>query len=400
LLNDPGLGFLFALLSLSLWLVAQGLARWGKDQAEIQADFDQSLYRKPLHIVAVVLASSAASQQLALVWGDPLRATTLMPIVVLFLASADLLLVNHTLGHPSLSLTGTLLTALAVLWTQAAYFHPLTAFSLWPGGRAFTDQWLTLSLLAVGLASLAQAVGRNPRWEKLYTPPLFSAAVLLAGWALLGSLMLFALGPSQSDFFLSGVFLTLTVFSLFVLRSSDWSGFPWVAGLTLTCVGLSFNAAWARTTFLLPTTEYFWPGQSLLPIPTAADLLWLNLLLQIVPWWRKQGQVVSVRLGWQQHDLAAPGLFWPTAFLLSWLLWFAIAQTLPLLFLTSSANVLFLSSAAFRGSLLTLSFYHLLWLHRTAWATHVTLCSLFLTLLTAWLVNIPQFFHLPLSLAL
>jgi hypothetical protein len=257
-----------------------------------------------------------------------------------------------------------------------------------------------LSLLAVGLASLAQAVGRNPRWEKLYTPPLFSAAVLLAGWALLGSLMLFALGPSQSDFFLSGVFLTLTVFSLFVLRSSDWSGFPWVAGLTLTCVGLSFNAAWARTTFLLPTTEYFWPGQSLLPIPTAADLLWLNLLLQIVPWWRKQGQVVSVRLGWQQHDLAAPGLFWPTAFLLSWLLWFAIAQTLPLLFLTSSANVLFLSSAAFRGSLLTLSFYHLLWLHRTAWATHVTLCSLFLTLLTAWLVNIPQFFHLPLSLAL
>src|SRR5712692_7157961 len=101
-----------------------------------------------------------------------------MPIVVLFLASADLLLTNRALGHPSLSLVGVLLTALAVLWLQAACFHPLTAFSLWPGGRAFTDQWLTLSLLAVGLATLAQAVGRNPRWERLDIQPVFSVDVL------------------------------------------------------------------------------------------------------------------------------------------------------------------------------------------------------------------------------
>jgi len=252
----------------------------------------------------------------------------------------------------------------------------------------------------MGLAPLAQAAGRNPRWEKLHTPSLFSAAVLLAGWALFGSLMLFVLGPSQPDFFLSGVFLTLTVFFLLVLRSSDWSGFPWVAGLTLTCAGLSFNAAWAGTVGLLPAAEHFWLGQSLSLIPTTADLFWLNLLLQIVPWWRKQGQVVSVRLSWQKHDLAAPFLFWPTAFLLSWLLWFAIAQTLPLLLLTSSANALFLSPAVLAGSLLTLSFLHLLWLHRTAWTTHVTLCSLFLTLFTLWRVSIPGFFHLPLFLAL
>jgi len=247
LLNDPGLGLLFALLGLSLWLMAQGLTLWTGNIDEARADFDESLYRKPLHLVAIVLAGCAANQQLALVWGDPVRAAGLLPIIVLFLASADLLLTNHTLGHPALSLTGILLSVVAVLWTQAACFHPLTAFSLWPSGRAFTDQWLTLSLLAVGLATLAQVVSRNPRWEELYIQPLLSATVMLAGWALFGSLLLFILGPPQPDFFLAGVFLALTVFFLLVLQSSDWSGFPWLAGLTLACVGLSCNAAWAGT---------------------------------------------------------------------------------------------------------------------------------------------------------
>jgi hypothetical protein len=205
-----------------------------------------------------------------------------LPIAVLFLAGADLLLTNHTLGHPALSLAGILLTVLAVLWAQTACVHPLTAFSLWPGGHVFTDQWLTLSLLAVGLAVLAQSASRNPHREKLYIQPLLSAAVLLAGWALFGSLTLFVFGPSRPDFFVTGVFLTLTVFFLLVLRGSDWSGFPWLAGLTLACVGLSFNAAWVGTGLPLPAAEPLRSGQSLSLSLTVTDLLWLNLLLQIV----------------------------------------------------------------------------------------------------------------------
>jgi hypothetical protein len=452
LLNDHGLGFLFASLSLCLWLIAQGLTLWTGDTDEAQADFGESLYRKPLHIVAVMLAWCAASQQLALVWSDPVRAAGLLPIVVLFLASTDLLLTNHTLGHPVLSLAGILLTVLAVLWTQAACVHPLTVFSLWPGGHTFTDQWLTLSLLAVGLAILAQGVSRNPRWEKLDIRPLLSAAVVVAGWALFGSLVLFVLGPSQPDFFLAGVFLALTVSFLLMLRGSDWSGFPWLAGLTLACVGLSFNAAWAGTELLPPAAEPFRSWQSLSLTLTVANLLWLNLLLQIVYWWRRHEHAVLARLrlipkphpwmpasagmtgmaawgvipaqslpprkrgagiqssgekealgqlvGWQKHDLATPLLFWPTAFLLLWLLEFAIEQILPLLFLIPSTNALFSSSHVLTGSLLTLSFLHLLWLHRAAWTTHAALCSLLFTLFTVWVVNAPRFSYLPLFLAL
>ena len=68
--------------------------------------------------------------------------------------------------------------------------------------------------------------------------------------------------------------------------------------------------------------------------------------------------------------------------------------------MTPSTNELFLSSHVLTGSLLTLSFLHLLWLRRDAWTTHATLCSLLFAFLTAWLVNTPQFFHLPLFLAL
>jgi hypothetical protein len=216
----------------------------------------------------------------------------------------------------------------------------------------------------------------------------------------LGSLTLFVLGPSRPDFFLSGVFLTLTVFFLFVPQSGDWQGFSWLAGLTLTCVGLSFNAAWARTRLLFSAAEPFRLGEPLPFILTIANMVWLNLLFQVVPWWRKHQHSAVAYLGWRGHDLAAPLLFWPATFLLSWLLWFALEQTLPFLFLTTSANVSFGSSRALIGSLLTLSFLHLLWLHRAGWTTHALLCSLLFTLFSVWLMNTPQFFHLPLFLAL
>lgn len=400
LLRDPGLGLLLALLGLSLWAIAWKLSSHTNSPEENRADSDRSLYRTPLRVVAVLLALLAADQQLALVWRDAAHPVGPVSIAVLFLASTGLLLANHALRYPALNLIGILLAVLAMLWTEASLLHGSTAFSLWPGGRVFTDQWLTLAILAVGLSSLAQRLSRAARWEQLYTQPLYIAAVVTCGWALFGVLTLFAIEPSRIDGWLACVFLTLTLSSFLMLGNSSWIGFPWLAGLTLMCAGLVFNVAWVRAVFLQSSVEHLLFSQNSPVILVLANLFWANIMLRAVPLWRQHGRALSDRWHWRDHDLVTPFLGWPSVVFLGQLLRFALLQTLPLLFSVPTANAFSLSSHVCIGSLLTVSFLHLWWLHRAAWESHTLLFSLLCTFLALWLGSAAHLFHLPLFLAL
>ena len=127
-----------------------------------------------------------------------------------------------------------------MLRAHALWFHNLAALVLRPGSRTFTDQWLTLALLALGLACLAQNLSRYPRWERLYTWPLRIAAILTYGWVLFGTLMFFVLGPLWADAYLPGVWLTLVIGLFPLLQPLPQRRAPLVHVLTAQAVpGLS-----------------------------------------------------------------------------------------------------------------------------------------------------------------
>jgi hypothetical protein len=398
LLIDPGLGLLAALLSLSFWAIAQGLIHWAGEAD--QADFVRSLYRKPLRVVAVLLALFAAHQQLSLTWNTAAHAASPLSICVLFLASVSLLLANHALRYSALSLLGILLVVLTVLWAEAAWFHPATAFTLWPDSRTFTDQWLTLASLTVGLSYLTQSLSRSARWEHLYTQPLRIAAVVTYGWALLGALTLFALVPARMDGWLACVFLTLTLSSFLMLGHSSWIGFPWLAGLTLTCAGLAFNVAWGQIMFPQSSAEHPLLSQHAPIMLVLANLLWGNLLLRIVPLWRQHGQTWSVRWGWRTHDLVTPFVFWPAVLLLTCLASLFLQAVLSLQVFSFGSSPIHWPFQVLIGSVLTISFLHLWWLHRATWEGHAMLFALLCTCLALWLGSATSLFSLPLFLAL
>jgi hypothetical protein len=423
LLGDHGLGFTFTLLSLFLWAIAWQLTRSMTDPEAERVTFSHSLYRKPLRMVAAVLALVVIAQQLglaALSWAGTASTMSFAVLGVLFLAGVSLLLANHALGEPVFSLIGILCTVLAVFWAQGIWFHSPTAFIPQLGALAYTDQWLTLAVLSLGLACLTYYVerfhglpsllGARPSWShffdytgetftpvKIYIRPLQVAAVLTYSWALLGALALFVQGPSQTDSLLPLVFLTLTIHSVLLLRSSSWVGFPWLAGLTLTGAGLSFNAVWVQ--FFQPWVGHTWLGPSVPATLILANLVWANLLLRLVLLWRQHGESLSTRWGWRNHNLAAPLLFWPAALLFTQLLQLVLFEIVPLLFSHSTSTSIFHTSQTLVGILLTFSFIYLVWLHCTSWTTHAALSSLLCTLLTVWLSSFIAP-HLPLFLAL
>ncbi len=219
LIEDHGVGLCLVLIGLFMWAIAHGLSRKSGEGQELQDGFDQSLYRKPLRVVAIGLSLFVAFRQMVLVWIDPVSAGALLPIAVLVLASLCLLLSNHSPGHRPLSLAGILFAVLATLWVQATLFHRGMAFTLLPAGGGFSDRWLTMALIGLGLAVLAGSIGRYSRWEQLYAQPLRGAAMLTCGWALFSILMLSARTPLRADVFLPLSFLTLILCLFPVLKS-------------------------------------------------------------------------------------------------------------------------------------------------------------------------------------
>ncbi len=506
LLSDSGLGLTFVLVSLAWCAIAWTLTR-RLNRMAISVDVAPSLYGQPLRIVAAWLALAAAGQQLCLVWPAVSGAAYtggFFTIGVLGLAGMSLLLTNHTLGRPLLSLAGMWCVVLAVLWAQGVQVHGSPVCTLWFGHPPCTDHWLVLALVALGLGCLGHSIGRDPRWYRLYTQPLHAVAGLTYGWALLGAGVLFVSLPMQAPAALPWVFgvlavalipvaqplrmasavrglgiavlltasvisvLTLggwsgfdrfllvmwayalwgvgnmvaprfnvrwprwtlapepwpwlglvligvafilwgvlgqigsafdvlrlgwyltaaTFYLVLMLRNSAWSGFPWLAVLTLMSTGIAFGLAW-----LFPAVDVIIPLRFVL-----GTVVWANVLLLGVSMWRRYGTEWSARLRWPSHDVVTPLLMWPSVWVHLWVALLALMEAVVILL--PITEMVQWSSAVLTGGVLTLSCFHILWLRRNAWHSHLGMAALLCTLLAAWLGTAARLFYFPLFLAL
>ncbi|MDH3602860.1 MAG: hypothetical protein OEU26_24880, partial [Candidatus Tectomicrobia bacterium] len=134
LLADPGLGLALTLVGLTCWAIARQAAP--RLDPDTPVDLAHSLYLKPLRVAALWLALAAASQQLGLaMWAfsGGGYAAGFVSVGVLGLAGVCLLLANHALGQPTVSLTGILCVVLAALWTQGVWIHSSPVCSIWLG---------------------------------------------------------------------------------------------------------------------------------------------------------------------------------------------------------------------------------------------------------------------------
>ena len=207
LLSAPGLGLTCVLLSAVLWSMARIVRRfleaaepsaYPRDDVRIG---ELCLYVRPLQVVAIQMALLAIAQALGLLAPAVLGweySAGFFGLAVLGLAGISLLLANHGLDAPGFDLAGAGCLVLAVLGSQSLWWHNTPVAALWPGNPRYTDQWFTLAVLALGLASLARYGSQKPHWLRLYAYPLDMAARLTYGWALLGAIVLFVLLPFQS----------------------------------------------------------------------------------------------------------------------------------------------------------------------------------------------------------
>lgn len=170
-----------------------------------------------------------------------------------------------------------------------------------------------------------------------------------------------------------------------MLRNSAWGGFPWCATLLLTWAGVSFNLSWL----------WHFQNMGLLSIFNISNLIWGNILLRAVPIWRQQGDTLSARWHWQTPNLVTPFLVAPALLFFSWTLHLFVVVISPLDIFSKSTVLSMWLPYCLGGGVLTLSFFHLWWLHRAKWETHVILASLFCTVLAAWRGSAAQFFHIP-----
>src|SRR5207247_3882766 len=140
---------------------------------------------------AVQMALLAIAQALGLIvlpilgWG---YSAGFFGLGVLGLAGLSLLLANRSLGAPGFNLVGVGCMVLAVLGSQSLWWHNTPVAALWLGSPRYIDQWFTLAVLALGLASLARYASQKPHWLRLYISSLDMAARLTYCWTLLGPL--------------------------------------------------------------------------------------------------------------------------------------------------------------------------------------------------------------------
>ena len=512
LLRDHHVGLLASITGLTFWVIAWELSiQRGRFSVGLIPYLCQ-LYYSPLCHLALLLTVFAINQALALAWVDAPQSVDILATVTLFFAGTVLFAVSFTLGHMSLQTAGLLAAVLATLWGEAQLIHPEAGFTLWLGGSAFSDRWLTLSLVSGSLALLTYHLRQQPE-RQLYARPIGWAASLTYVWALCGAVVLFANASLRADLCLSLTFLTLMVgqfplvqplaeastvrgfalpllssaflisvlalvglthqfntvallwgftlwaaasfmlplwnarqsqwtiapdawpwFGLFtisfclllsfldtphqsriallhhagylsvgaaylllMLRNSNWGGFSWIAVFLLTRVGTTLISAWwAGPPFFATTSPLL-----LLPIsPPVGELVWLNLLLLVVPWWHPHGEALAKRLGWQKHNLPHPFLLLPAGFFLVRLCHFVFllcSNNVDSLFPAGDAQ--WLELFIFAGTL-TFSFLHLWWQHRQTWEGHALFAALSCTALVAWFGYVSLVFNFPFFVAL
>jgi hypothetical protein len=320
LLSAPGLGLTCVLLSAALWSMARMVRRF-LETTELSAHTPANarieelrLYDRPLQVVAIQMALLAIVQALELIVPAVLGweySAGFFGLGVLGLAGISLLLANHGLGAPGFNLAGVGCMVLAVLGSQSLWWHNTPVAALWLGNPRYTDQWFTLAVLALGLASLARYASQQPHWLRLYTSSLDMAACLTYGWALLGAMTLFVLLPFQSAgaavwvcLVLAiallplvqplprattirgiGVALLLSAGVVSVLASAGWYSYE-------RCLFIMWAyALWSLGNFALPRFNASWPRWAIAPDTWP----WLGLLLV--------GSALTV---WGLPRLAAP----------------------------------------------------------------------------------------------
>ncbi|MEI2772270.1 MAG: hypothetical protein V9G98_16575 [Candidatus Competibacter sp.] len=86
-----------------------------------------------------------------------------------------------------------------------------------------------------------------------------------------------------------------------LLRNTAWPGMAWLAVATLTVSGLLIGMDLRGWNLLSGSRDV-----GAVVGGCAAALVWLNLLLLLVPLWRRHGGTLTRWLGWRGHDLAEP----------------------------------------------------------------------------------------------
>jgi hypothetical protein len=241
--------------------------------------------------------------------------------------------------------------------------------SAWPQWAVAPEVWPWFGLIGISFGLFSHVLEQHPAvWQH---------ALEHAGFCAAGALYLFLM-----------------------LRNSAWVGFPWCAAFLLTWTGVSFNQAW-----LWRFPLEFYPDSVLFDmVPpfgyAVGNLLWANIILRAIPWWRQQGDTLAARWHWRTSDLTTPFLVWPLLLFFSSAIQLLVKEiTSPALLSLSRDIPTWLPYFLLEG-LLTLSFFHFWWLHRARWATHAVLASLFCTLLAGWLGSATQLFHFPLLIVL
>jgi hypothetical protein len=303
-LSAPDLGLTCVLLSTVLWGIACMVRRFlvtmeSYTSSPANAPGEElHLYVRPLQVVALQMALLAIAQALRLLMPAVLGweySAGFFSLGVLGLAGISLLFANHGLGAPGLNLAGVGCMVLAVLGSQSLWWHHTPVAALWFGNPRYIDQWVTLAVLALGLASLARYASQQPHWLWPYTSALDMAARLTYGWALLEAMVLFALLPFQPAGTVVWVFLVLALALLplaqplprasiirgigvalllsagvvSVLASAGWNTYE-------RCLFIMWAyALWSLGNFVLPRFNASWPRWAIAP-----DIWpWLGLLL-------------------------------------------------------------------------------------------------------------------------
>jgi hypothetical protein len=306
-----------------------------------------TLYGKPLYAVAGL----AFGAGLIVAGAGFLAEDTRLPILLVLLSVALLPLLSPLATAP-------FWRSIGVILLLSGAFH-----SLAPGQNAGHVMLWGYGLWLVGNALLPGLNARYGGWALDAAPwPWFGlAAVLLATPAGLMSpnATLFALG--------------LAAYLLLMIRHSAWAGFPWSAVAALTLAGLLLG----NPQTAVATVD---PWSLLAAVGRLITLLWLNLILLMVPLWRRYGPALVVRWRWRRDDLEQP-LFWlPFAVLLIFLAQWVTAAWLWLQGADYWAEpfVLPLLSAA----ALTLSLAHACWIQPGWLQAHALLTALFALLPT------------------
>ena len=377
---------------LILSLVSGGLALLS---SRLRQQPERLLYARPIVQAAQITYVWALCGAVVLFVSTPFRADPYLSLTFLVFMVSLLPLVQplaeaNMIRGFALPLLGSafLVSVLAVvgLTPQINTVTLLWGFTLWaaanfvlpcwnaqqPQWKVTPDAWPWFGLLAVSLSLVSFF---SSSLQAYSTPQLHQFALL-----------------QRTGYFTAGA-----IYLFLMLRNSTWPGFSWIGVFLLTQIGVTLTAAWWAGPMDVETI----PSAVLLPInPPIAELLWLNALLLVVPWWHVHGETLAARLGWRQHNLPQPFLFLPAGYFLLRLCY------LVLLLRGGNANILFptgevqwLALLVFAGTL-TLSFLHLWWRHQQTWEGHALFAALSCTALAAWIGYVSAVFHFPFFAAL